>query len=344
MIAATVLWPQAMQRDEILLCCPGGLTPGDVVVELGRSHDRCCLHASCEDRISSAWDARRATNPKLYNGTKFRLAGFDFRGAEDGLSPKVHVLLGLTDYRDYLGTNLAGHWQELLALDTSSPRRAGHGGRVVTLNGSARSAVSTPPDLSSTSGAVQECDARTGSCLAHPCANAVVLETSDGQVIYLQRSAAVGECPLMNVLPGGHAEPAVLGIETQEQWQALAELPSSERVAAVLWDAALLEIVEETGVPREDLSPPLFIGAARRVENHRPVLGFVVSTPLSAAQVLQNYRDGHVQDRFESTSIHSKVSERQRTSAHPSPFHLQIPNTPRERTEPCASSRHFEFT
>ena len=45
--------------------------------------------------------------------------------------------------------------------------------------------------------------------------NAAILETSDEHVIYLERSGNVGECQNMFVLPGGHAEPSALGIDSQ---------------------------------------------------------------------------------------------------------------------------------
>jgi len=76
-------------------------------------------------------------------------------------------------------------------------------------------------------------------------------------------------------------------------------------VVDVLWDAMLLEVEEETGIPRADLGEPRLLGFSRRVENHRTCMNFLVATRLSAAEVLERYRASHVQDRFESVSLKS---------------------------------------
>jgi 8-oxo-dGTP pyrophosphatase MutT (NUDIX family) len=282
----------AMQSAEIMLCCPKGLRRQDVSAQLSPSHDRCRTQPSCEGQIAGIWETRLASNPGLYNGAKFRWAGFEIVPNEEEQPAELVILLGVTDYRDYIGTNLAPHWQSLLALDPLCPPRAGHAGRPMKLGQGAE---------------IVEADARTGSCLANTCANAAVLETSDGHIVFLERSSNVGECPNMVVLPGGHAEPAALGIESQELWLKQSSIPNSQSVVDVLWDAVLLEVEEETGVAREELSEPLLLGVSRRVENHRPCMAYLVSTNLSASAVKMRYRDGHVQDRFESTSLHSLV-------------------------------------
>jgi hypothetical protein len=201
-------------------------------------------------------------------------------------------MLGITDYKDYIGTNLSPQWKSILNLDASCPPRAGNAGRSMSLNGEQ----------------VCEADARSGTCLANTCANAAVLQTKDDHIIYMARGANVGECAGMMALPGGHAEPSVLGFYTQDIWQkesTRTTRPSSEQVVNVLWEAVLLEVEEETGVGRDQLGEPLLLGCARRVENHRPVMCFLVNTDLSAAEVLEIYKTKHVQDRFESTSLQS---------------------------------------
>ena len=214
------VWGQLsrMQASEILLWCATGLRRQDVTVDLSTAHDRCSLQSSCEDHIGSIWDARLSANPSLYNGSKFRLAGFVFPEQRDCTSSaQVTILLGVTDYRDYLGTNLAKSWQELLALDSTCPLRSGHAGRRICVPG-ARQACATCrahrcQDRSHHQ--IVEADARSGSCLANTVGNAAILETSDEHVIYLERSSNVGECQNMFVLPGGHAEPSALGLDSQ---------------------------------------------------------------------------------------------------------------------------------
>jgi 8-oxo-dGTP pyrophosphatase MutT (NUDIX family) len=296
-----------MQRAEITLWCPEGLDRRDVSVDLSPSHDRCRLQSACEDQIGSTWEARLALNPRLYNGSKFRLAGFEF--GEPGTQKQVKLLLGVTDYKDYLGTNLSPQWQTLLALDSVCPPRSGHGGRKVAMLVPAHGTARDCETVQCATHEEKEADARTGTCLANTIGNAAVVETADCHVIYLKRSSDVGECPNMMVLPGGHAEPSALGLDSQEAWHAAAEAgrpaPRSDAVVDVLWDAMLLEVEEETGIPREALSEPRLLGFSRRVENHRTCMNFLVATQLSAGEVLERYRASHVQDRFESVSLKS---------------------------------------
>jgi 8-oxo-dGTP pyrophosphatase MutT (NUDIX family) len=293
-----------MQRAEITLWCPEGLDRSHVSVDLSPSHDRYRLQSACEDQIGSTWEARLALNPRLYNGSKFRLAGFEF-----GEPGRIRLLLGVTDYKDYLGTNLSPQWQTLLALDSVCPPRSGHGGRKVAMLVPAHGAACDCETVPRATHKEKEADARTGTCLANTIGNAAVVETADCHVIYLKRSSDVGECPNMMVLPGGHAEPSALGLDSQEAWRAAAEAGRpefrSDAVVDVLWDAMLLEVEEETGIPRADLSEPRLLGFSRRVENHRTCMNFLVATRLSSAEVLERYCASHVQDRFESVSLKS---------------------------------------
>jgi hypothetical protein len=64
--------------------------------------------------LESTWQARLAANPSLFNGAKFRFA--DAVAENDG----VMVHLGVTDYRSFLGTNCAPHWQRLLDASFST--------------------------------------------------------------------------------------------------------------------------------------------------------------------------------------------------------------------------------
>ena len=52
-------------------------------------------------QIESVWNERVNENPKLYNGTKFRLYGCQY----DEGSEELTMSLGVTDYRTFLGTN-----------------------------------------------------------------------------------------------------------------------------------------------------------------------------------------------------------------------------------------------
>jgi len=125
------------------------------------------------------------------------------------------------------------------------------------------------------------------------------VETADGQVVLIQRSNEVGECAGMVVCPGGHPEPKAVQMERpaaeaeQKTWE--------NAVRSQLWDSILNEVVEETGIPKNQLDQPVCIGVVRRVVNHRPNMMFVIRCRLSAEQVQHMYRDAS--DKFESTGI-----------------------------------------
>ena len=187
--------------------------------------------------IDGVWESRTAKNPRLFNGTKFRLAGLalgscqasapcgsylertkaaasragagvDSAGegaapvagagagagaggtdsiggghvqhgtastvaaaAQDPAAPVATLLLGLTDYKSLLGTNLGPDAVSLVAL-----------------------------------GASQGDERRY---LADPLGVGAVTCTSDGYVVFLRRSQHVGEAAGMWDVPGGHPEPSV---------------------------------------------------------------------------------------------------------------------------------------
>ena len=80
-----------------------------------------------------------------------------------------------------------------------------------------------------------------------------------------------------------HTHTYISGLDSQEAWHAAAEIVpgagradlSSDGVVHVLWDAVLLEVEEETGIPRATLSEPRLLGFSRRVENHRTCVSCV---------------------------------------------------------------------
>jgi 8-oxo-dGTP pyrophosphatase MutT (NUDIX family) len=146
-------------------------------------------------------------------------------------------------------------------------------------------------------------------------------------VILLRRSAAVGECPGMVVMPGGHPEPSMLppaaaaGTTAPSECPAVAPsevappglAPSKVKVTAVtsrsqaivheLFDSAVREVVEETGIPRSALGAPLFLGMSRRVLNHRPDMIFCLQCAMTSQEVLARYNSGGVEDKYESTAM-----------------------------------------
>ena len=69
-----------------------------------------------------------------------------------------------------------------------------------------------------------------------------------------------------------------------------------------LFDSIRREVCEETGASAASLGAPMLLGFARRVENHRPVMAFVVPCAASAREIVAE-RYARAADRFESRAL-----------------------------------------
>uniref|UniRef100_A0A8C5CT47 Uncharacterized protein n=1 Tax=Gadus morhua TaxID=8049 RepID=A0A8C5CT47_GADMO len=136
--------------------------------------------AALESHIEEVWAKRVTREPWLFNGSKFRLHSFTFDSSKAPMSrrgrseagPRLTLRLGLTSYKDFLGTN----WSE----------RAG------ALRRRGETELNDPCGL-----------------LAQPLGVGGVLCTSDGKVVLIRRSQRVAEAGGLLDIPGGHPEPQV---------------------------------------------------------------------------------------------------------------------------------------
>lgn len=129
-----------------------------------------CRHTLPEDdeaSIETIWNNRLKENPRLFNGTKFRL-----HSVTSDSSGVFTMNIGLTDYREYLGTNWAPGVERLRALG-------------------------------------QREFADPQAFLSDPMGVGAFVVTCDDHVIFLKRSLHCAEAPAMWDIPGGHAEPEV---------------------------------------------------------------------------------------------------------------------------------------
>lgn len=151
----------------LLFQCPasGGIPESDVRVELSPLYDRNSLPAD-QARIDRVWAARCQQNPWLFNGAKFRLHSIKL----DGTLLTFH--LGLTSYKDFVGTNLA---KTAMQLREQGDQDFGN----------------------------------SQAYLAEPLGVGAVLQTADDNFVFLRRSLCVGEAPGKIDVPGGHPEPQV---------------------------------------------------------------------------------------------------------------------------------------
>ncbi|XP_044536339.1 uridine diphosphate glucose pyrophosphatase NUDT22 isoform X2 [Gracilinanus agilis] len=155
----------------LLLQCPlGGLSEEQVRAELSPAYDRRPLPGG-DDPIIATWNARRQAQPWLFDAPKFRLHSASLGSPSPG-GPCLTLLMGLTSYQDFLGTNWASSAGRLRCQ-----------------------------------GKADWGDAQ--AYLADPLGVGAMLGTSDGYFVFLRRSLRVAEAPGLIDVPGGHPEPQV---------------------------------------------------------------------------------------------------------------------------------------
>ncbi|CAK9031893.1 unnamed protein product [Durusdinium trenchii] len=172
-----------------------------------------------EDEIESSWEAALAKNPRLFNGSKFRLRRVSL--VSSTCPPVLTMELGLTSYKEYLGTNRLSAEKRKRFEDDGQK----HGDK--------------------------------GAHFSNALGCEAVLCTSDQQMVLLRRSGAVGTHAGLYNGPSGHPEPKNLGLDDVLP-DPSREL--SEAVRRELFQSALDEVVAETGVAVETLSEPVLMG------------------------------------------------------------------------------------
>jgi hypothetical protein len=140
-------------------------------VRLSSDFNRKPLPPDFEDCLDQLWNEKKALNPKLWNGTKFRIESVE----HEGNNPVFN--LGLSDYKDFICTNWSPNAKLYHELGEKHHNN-------------------TQAYMSDALG--------VGS----------LVETSDGFMILLKRSAHVGEAVGLWDIPGGHPEPEVYFMAT----------------------------------------------------------------------------------------------------------------------------------
>lgn len=153
----------------LLLCPPGGLSQEQVAVELSPAHDRRPLPGG-DKTITAIWETRLQTQPWIFDAPKFRLHSAIL--ASSSPQPQLLLNLGLTSYRDFLGTNWSSSasWLRQQGATDWGEKQA---------------------------------------YLADPLGVGAILVTADDFLVFLRRSQQVAEAPGMVDVPGGHPEPQV---------------------------------------------------------------------------------------------------------------------------------------
>ncbi|XP_048475520.1 uridine diphosphate glucose pyrophosphatase NUDT22 isoform X2 [Rhincodon typus] len=151
----------------LMVQCPfaGGLTQERVHVEISAEYNRRVL-LSHEQKIADIWRQRKQEKPWLFNGAKFRIHSAQLE------SGGLLLRLGLTCYKDYLGTNWAPEARLLQEQGTA--------------------------DFGDSQ-----------AYLAEPLGVGAMLHTADDCFVFLRRSEQVAEAAAQVDIPGGHPEPKV---------------------------------------------------------------------------------------------------------------------------------------
>lgn len=155
----------------LLQCPPGGLPEDQVRAELSPAYDRRPLPGG-DRAIAAAWESRLRAQPWLFDAPKFRLHSASLAPA-GSQGPQLLLHLGLTSYRDFLGTNWASSAAWL------RQQGAAHWGN-------------------------------KQAYLADPLGVGAALATADDFLVFLRRSGRVAEAPGLVDVPGGHPEPQAL--------------------------------------------------------------------------------------------------------------------------------------
>ncbi|CAH1262742.1 NUDT22 [Branchiostoma lanceolatum] len=128
------------------------------------------VEPSTEPNIARFWEDHKRNNPRLFNGSKFRMQSVDMLERDGEGNNLVTFRIGLTDYRDFMGTNMS--------RDAAYLRQEGQ----------------------------QSCG-DPHAYLSQPVGVGAVVITSDEQVVLMRRSSWVSEGSGLLDCPGGHAEP-----------------------------------------------------------------------------------------------------------------------------------------
>ncbi len=258
---------------------PGGrpLQEADVHVTISPSHNRTPLPAVDAACIAGTWATKVAElGPRLFNGSKFRLGGLAASPSAATGDLALHFWLGLTDYRDSLGTTSC----------IDAYRRAHASG----------AAAKACPDDGSTPG----CEAHLAMALGIEC----LLVTKDQQCVLFRRSKHVAQHAGWLCCPGGHPEPKHLCPTVFEGHEAAAlHFARDVGAAAVvheLFDSAICEVVDEIGLDRPTLTNSGLIAVVHSQLDLKPDLIFLVSTALTAREVAAVHNQRLCAEAYES--------------------------------------------
>ncbi|XP_005105372.1 uridine diphosphate glucose pyrophosphatase NUDT22 [Aplysia californica] len=213
--------------------------------------------------IDNIWAERQQKNPRLFNGTKFRLHGVRDSGTSGEI---VELLVGVTDYKEYLGTNWSPKVNEL--------KEDG-----------------------------QRLHNNSQTFLSDALGVGAFVVTKDNCMILQRRSPHLAEASGLWDVPGGHAEPCELVGDLSLLDIDVSSMCGKE-VVHEIFSSILREVVDEVNIPAECLEPPRYLGTAKNTSSAgRPSMVFEIRSTLTCDEVLARYNEGNQSEADESTNI-----------------------------------------
>lgn len=241
-----------------------GLSREHVTIEFSNSFAR--KRHKNNSRIDEVWSSKLQANPRMFSGPKFRLAGCRWEKSSSGQG-RLFFQLSLTEYKDLVGTNMLPQ-EEFGALQAAGEKDW----------------------------------ADPWAYFSNALGCDVLLETSDGHFMFLERSSACADYPSHYQGPSGHPEPHhIEGLGLTSKLEAASELQSclsrisalktadfDEYIADELFASALDETKEELVIPEETLSRPRLLGVMTDLRG-KPDALFYIKTSLTSSKVREAY-------------------------------------------------------
>ena len=182
------------------------------------------------DMIERLWAERTNGNARLFNASKFRLAGHG-PSQEGGV---FELRVGVTDYKDHVGTNLSPDVQKYIGEGDTKVYRLTEAFYVVQVK-------------------IFQFDLMS-QCVGVGC----WVTTTDGMVVFVENAAWKGEQACKVDRPGGHAEPSEC-VGEQGDAETMARIPPTE-VRRELFDCIRREVRDEVNIATELQSQPELLG------------------------------------------------------------------------------------
>lgn len=278
--------------EVMLECLPSGVPARWITIGLHRKHCR-MMRPDVEAKIDELWEAQCNSSARLYDGKLFRFGSCQRRLDADG-TQEVKLEFGVTQYRSFMGTNMAPGWEKI----------------------------------------PQEHMANPISCVAivHTSDFKVMLIRRSDKVVTAQRAFALPGGYISPDRANLHDSIMQVPLPTDDNteikcvygyslwpgcqyWRPVhvegctRDARPYSSVVTEFFDAPVREACEELGLPPDAFpDPPLLLGITRSRRNLRTCATFYLRTPLHSKDVIQYH------DRFHSFESDECIAIKERNA------------------------------